>query len=110
MTEYERIRKEAVREIKHILELPSDEYSLIQCTNMLVDRILSLSGIEIRAENQDLPEPSNRIAPNYFEEVLEARICRQAQQDMLKAGFVKVIPKESIGGEYGSKRYCDKDK
>ncbi|HUX48489.1 MAG TPA: hypothetical protein VMV76_04875 [Dehalococcoidia bacterium] len=49
-------------------------------------QILSLDGIEIRAENQDLP-----LSGPYT--LTEATSVRQARQDMLKEGFVKVIPK-----------------
>ena len=97
MTEQERIREKITRIVCWHKPnwIPYEQFTKEDRDFGLpkADQILSLDGIEIRAEKQDLPEPSNAIAPNYFEEVLEKKICRNAQQDMLKAGFVKVIPK-----------------
>jgi hypothetical protein len=90
--EYERARTEAVERTKNILNLPSDEYSLVQSANRIVDRILSL--VEIRADDQSLPNAARLEAElkkqgNYH----TARTMAYAfsQQDMLEAGFVKVV-------------------
>ena len=83
--EYEQVREEAIRRTKNILELPADEYNLEQVAHMIVDWILPIGGIEIKADDQNLPELSNN-SPSYWEQ-------HYAQQDMLKAGFIRVIPK-----------------
>ena len=52
-------------------------------------QILSLDGIRIEAGNQDLPENSEPNPPDDREEIIAYQAYNSAQQDMLKAGFVK---------------------
>ena len=49
-------------------------------------QILSLKGIEIRADDQSLP---TIYKPNVYTETM-----RMTERAMLKAGFIKVVPKE----------------
>lgn len=85
MTEYERVRTEAIKRIKNVLNLPPDIYSLAQCANRIVDYILPL--VEIKADDQSLPE----VPYNYEDECQQYTSYSKAQQDMVKAGFVKVV-------------------
>ena len=86
MTEEEQIREEIAKNVRNTLELPADEYDIDQISCMITDQILSIKGIRIECENQELPEIS------YFGESYDA--ADEAQQDMLKAGWVKCKVKE----------------
>jgi len=85
--ELERIKKKALLTDKEINEILGEDatccYHDRAIAQFQLDKVLLDPRVEIRAEKQELPKPSNRIAPNYFEEVLEAKIYKQAQQDML---------------------------
>jgi len=59
------------------------------------DAILSIKGIEIRADDQSLPESAIQYSDSIEDQILKAQY-NVAQKDMLKAGFVKVIPREKI--------------
>ena len=104
MTEYERKREEIARiEFSHILDagfpshsgipfekLPDDWWSKVKAYER-ADQILSLDGIEIRAENHDLPR--NRYQPISYHLHLG---YQRGQEDMLKPDsegkhWVKVI-------------------
>jgi len=82
----EQIREEIAKNVRNTLELPADEYDIDQISCMITDQILSIKGIRIECENQELPEIS------YFGESYDA--ADEAQQDMLKAGWVKCKVKE----------------
>ena len=88
MTEYERVREQIAESIC-VLIFDKKRPSLIPMWEQMLkgaDQILSLNGIEIRADDQNLPEIiASDISP---------RRVRLWQQDMLKAGFIKVAPKE----------------
>jgi hypothetical protein len=82
MEEYERVREE----IKSVIQRNVEPYSLL--TKEVADQILSLDGIRIEADEQSLPCNYSQVrTPEYG-----------AMVDMLKAGFVKVIPKEEKDG------------
>ena len=100
MTEYERIREKALltdEEIRFLRDAANLQENKLLLGNTTIlseraiaqaqlDKALKTDGIEIRAGNQDLP----RV------EALDRTVrlkMGEAQQDMLKAGFVKVIPK-----------------
>ena len=76
--EYERIRDEIATIAKHWHEDTTDSYVC------LAEQILSLDGIEIKADDQSLPGLLGYVS------TASGMIT---QQDMLKAGFVKVIKK-----------------
>jgi len=85
--EYERVRIEAVGRTMNVLNLPSDEYSLAQSANRIVDRILSIKGIAIEKDDQTLPENPY----NYEQECRESTSYGEAQQHTKEANFKKVI-------------------
>ena len=94
MEEYERVKKEALlteEEMKAINDgMPSsakygDVFKAI--AQAQVDNTLKTDGIEIRSKDQSLPKVD---APD---EIIKGMMLN-TQQDMLKAGFVKVIKKE----------------
>ena len=102
MTEYDRIKKEAVfhccSEINGDAPNCKRELCPICSSNALhcsfkiprleqaITQILSLDGIEIRSKDQSLPSVRNAVNKSYNDYML-------GQEDMLKEGFVKVIPK-----------------
>jgi len=53
--------------------------------------LLSIKGIRIESENQGLPKPEIDI--HLWQEYSPAMAYEKAQEDMLKAGFVKVVQK-----------------
>lgn len=82
MTEYERVGLVIRGEIQ--------SYTCtvcMECAKAIADKILSLEGICIKADDQSLPNTSG------VNNLHEAGML-EAQQDMLKAGFVKVKPTE----------------
>ena len=106
MTEYERIRKE----IGKTLIFPCNESDWKACNNpkkweegycmekdcrdCITGQILSLDGIEIRATDQSLPEnPHTKNLNPKGQGRDRTSIYGQAQETMLKAGFIKVEPK-----------------
>ena len=111
MTEYERIRKE----IGKTLVLPCNESDWKACNNpkkweegycmekdcrdCITGQILSLDGIEIRAENQDLPELNlPTLSGNRSLEVTITSFAKHIRGNMLKPDsegkhWVKVAPK-----------------
>ena len=103
MTEYERIREKAlltdeqqcdwadqVNECHPNLSVPIQNtiLNLIQeVAQAQLDKALKTEGIEIRADDQGLP-----LSGPY--NLAVATFVRQARQEMLKAGFIRVIPKK----------------
>jgi len=57
------------------------------CHYDLADQILSIKGIRIESADQNLPENPYIDEPNGY-------VYEQAQEDMLKAGFIKCIRRE----------------
>ena len=81
MTEEEkRIREQIVE------RLYANGYRPWDGCRTLADQILCTDGIEIRSKDQSLPSVRNAVNKSYNDYML-------GQEDMLKAGFVKVIPK-----------------
>ena len=77
MTEYERKREE----IAELIYEPGSVYDI-------ADQILAIDGIEIRADDQSLPNnPHSPMVDRKF------GTFGEGQDSMLKAGFIKVIPK-----------------
>lgn len=72
MNEEERIREEVIKAIK--------KNNMAEWT---ADQILSIKGIRIEADNQDLPEHREN---NLSDDLM----YHEGQQDMLKDGWVKV--------------------
>jgi hypothetical protein len=87
-TEYERIREK----IAHRLEY---RYAHYGCTHEeflnQADQFLSIDGIDIKSDDQSLPRN-----PNVLGDPSQFMGYSNAQDDMVKAGFIKVIPKERI--------------
>ncbi|HUX48487.1 MAG TPA: hypothetical protein VMV76_04865 [Dehalococcoidia bacterium] len=100
---YERIREEIEQAIDYydhrLAELIEDKQrelgnpKFMEITDLkakavgeAINQILSLDGIEIRSKDQSLPSVRNAVNKSYNDYML-------GQEDMLKAGFVKVIPK-----------------
>ena len=89
MEEYERVREQAILKILEgspITLHRRDEMDNVKA-GKIFDQILTLDGIEIKSSDQSLP--INEDMP-----CLPSPTYNRAQQDMLKAGFVKVIKKE----------------
>jgi hypothetical protein len=93
MNEIERVREEIADIINKVLFFGrevSDEWIGNQKSQDMpfnrerADQILSIHGIEIRADGQRLPDSTYYANEGSY---------RQAQQDMLKANFVKVVKK-----------------
>ena len=87
MTEYKRVREQVRHKIDDLIV---QEYHLVHQVDKdteLADQILSLNGIEIRADVQSLPSVRNAVNKSYNDYML-------GQEDMLKAGFIKIAPKE----------------
>jgi hypothetical protein len=86
--------KEQIREkIAGILGWESSLYNLKKA-----DEILALDGIEIKSDDQSLPEiTEEKPQLGTIGETLylkqEVKLKRQTQRDMLKAGFIKCLPK-----------------
>ena len=102
--EYERIREEIAQVIyseylahKRINDA-QDKYHARHTT----DQILSIKGIRLEADNQNLPEIS------YFGESYDA--ADEAQQDMLNAGFVKCLPKTPRCNDYDLECFSEQGK
>ena len=105
MTEYKRVREEVAKWVFLPLCGVPDEIdiewdfcgeNMQQNCRYIAGQILSLNGIEIKSDDQSLPETPQ------FPNCQLANVCcipliskyQLAQQDMLKAGFIKVAPKE----------------
>ena len=81
MTEYERVKEEIAKLVWDFDDKLGIDY------RALGNAILSLDGIEIRAADQSYPEiPRKDIA----------HIIMERDTMLREAGFIKVIPKESI--------------
>lgn len=119
MNEYERVKKEALltpyeirtantRVLKrHGIELPQTLHGYLSIPEeerlqiieeqeherlqTQVDKVLKADGIVIKADDQSLPE----VPYNYEDECQQYTSYSKAQQDMRRAGFVKVEQKES---------------
>ena len=92
--EYERVRTEAIKRTKDILDLPPDVFNISQCTNRIVARILSIKGIAILSDDQSLHSLKGTVKADYLRAYGEGAYLEgweHAQQDMLKVGFVKVV-------------------
>jgi len=102
--EYERVKEEALLTDEELYKLKrrrtnTNAYD-IQRTDVLnlvkdvaqaqLDKVLKY--VEIRAKDQVLPKSWVNYSDLFEDKVLSAHY-KQAQQDMLKAGFVKVEPK-----------------
>lgn len=108
MTEYDRVKEEIAFEhyIDRIGEPLSRDLALLHWQSLTVgeqkshylfaDQIICLDSLEIRADNQELPENPYRGGngyPSSPEWRMAQTIYPDAQQDMLKANFVKVVRK-----------------
>ena len=94
MTEEERVKEEIANLIGKVLFFGrevSDEWIHSQKLDGMpfnkerADQILSIKGIRIESENQELPEIDTEDLQHL------TYIAEEAQQDMLKAGFVKCL-------------------
>lgn len=87
MTEYERAQQRVARKLMEQGFFQQSNY--VKRNHMeMADQILSLDGIEIRADDESLPSVRNAVNKSYNDYML-------GQEDMLKAGFVKVISKRN---------------
>jgi len=94
MEEYERVRKEMAEELRTYAGKWS---GLVDWGQVLIEnpeyflekanRLLSIKGIRIESDDQSLPENPYIDEPNGY-------VYEQAQEDMLKAGFVKCKRRE----------------
>jgi hypothetical protein len=61
----------------------------------ITKQILSIKGIRIEAEKQELPEPNMDI--HLWRDYSPDEAYEKAQQDMLKEGWIKCLKKEEHG-------------
>jgi len=115
MTEYERVREQMARWLhSYVIQIRQESASWLEKLPFedlspdiqerwlkKADGILSLDGIEIKSDDQSLPENPyyfDANAPfaymeNTDEDYAKLHTYTEAQQDMLKAGFVRIAPK-----------------
>ena len=97
MTEYERVREQALLTDEEILVVIEnapkpcpmefkDEPKIKAVAQAQLDKALKTDGIEIKSDDQSLP---TIYKPNVYTETM-----RMTERAMLKAGFIKVAPKE----------------
>jgi hypothetical protein len=93
-TEYERIREQIAQIIKSAVGRtnPDESYFKPISIREAANQILSLDGIEIKSDDQSLPE-SPYSPPLDTTQIIWDEIVVASQQDMRKADFIKVIPK-----------------
>ena len=100
-TEYERKmaeRKQALRENRGLPVFPYfEEMRRLFIAQAQLDKALKADGIEIKSDDQSLPN-ADRLKAELKKQggyhTARTKAYALAQQDMLKAGFIKVIPKE----------------
>ena len=98
--EYQRVREEIVRVLDNH-SLPRDGYNVIPTRefNEITDQILSTRGIAVLADDQTLPEHhlSSDLSDTGLARAIaedELLTIQETQQEMLQAGFRKVIKLE----------------
>lgn len=87
VSEYERVKKEALLtedEVVGIIQNSNAPH--FQIAEAQLDKALKHDSIEIKSNNQSLPEKEFILSNENYR-------YAEAQQDMLKAGFIRVIPK-----------------
>jgi hypothetical protein len=83
MTEEERVER-AIR-----LEIQSYTCTVcMECAKAMAKKILAIKGIRIESDDQDMPDVEGKYGS------LTATSCKNTQADMLRAGFVKCLPKK----------------
>ena len=106
MEEYERVEMDATVDLNYFLQdclellqvdwvkLPQNiKERIYAARNKTRGQILAIKGIRIERDDQSLPE--NPYVASSLIPLSEGHIgYAEAQQDMLKAGFVKVLKKE----------------
>ena len=94
MAEYKRVREQALLTDEEMGEISGlfryDKPAFREIAQAQLDKALKADGIEIKSDDQSLPEIMCRNAQT--ELVIKAYDL--AQQEMKEAGFIKVAPKE----------------